>query len=188
MSTTAGNTYTASAVYAIVNRETRDMYVGSAATINRRWGAHRRALLKQTHYNSRLQRAFDKYGFTSFDWEVVEFVARKELLIAREQFWIDFFRPAYNGRPVANSPLGTKHSVETRAKMSASAKKRAFSEQHRRNISLAKKGVPMNAEQKKRLSDMNKGKVLSEETRAKLSAAMKGNMNAVGGKVKESGV
>lgn len=161
-----------SAIYAIVNQVTRDMYVGSAVTVNRRWGAHRRDLLKKEHYNARLQRAFDKHGESAFDWEIVQFVDDRAKLIEREQFWINFFQPAYNGRPVANSPLGTKHSAETRAKMSASAKKRGFSDEHRRNISIAKKGIcTISEEQKKRLSELNKGKTVSAETRAKLSAA-----------------
>jgi group I intron endonuclease len=185
---TAGDLYTASAIYAIVNRETLDMYVGSAVAVNRRWGAHRRALSRKAHYNSRLQRAVNKYGLSVFDWEIVEFVNNPVNLISREQFWINFFKPSYNGRLIANSPLGTRHSAETRSKMSASAKKRGFSAQHKRNISLAKKGVPMPAAQRKYLSEINKGKVLSEETKSKLSAALKGNTNATGRKTKKGGV
>ncbi len=176
-------------VYAIVNQTTRDMYVGSAVNVRRRWNAHRNALTKQAHYNSRLQRAFDKYKSDMFDWEIVEFVSDESQLISREQFWINFFQPAYNGRPVANSPLGTKHSVETRAKMSASAKKRGFSEEHKQNISRAKKGVSTITEaQRKRLSELNTGKILSAETKAKLSVALKGNKNAARVKPQEIGV
>ena len=162
----------ATAIYAIVNNVTCDMYVGSAVAVNRRWNAHRNLLAKQRHYNTRLQRAYNKYEANTFDWEIIEFVDDKTKLIQQEQFWIDFFKPAYNGRPVANSPLGTKASEETRAKMSAAAKKRGFSEEHKRNISLAKKGIcTISDEQKKRLSVLNTGKVYSAETRAKVSAA-----------------
>lgn len=165
----------ASAIYAIVNQTTRDMYVGSAVAVNRRWSAHRRALAKQNHHSSRLQRAHNKYGETHFDWEIIECVADKSKLIEREQFWINFFTPAYNGRPVANSPLGTKHSAETRAKMSAAAKVKVFSEEHRRNISNAKKGIcTTSEEQKKRLSELNKNKVFSAETKAKISVSSTG--------------
>ena len=144
----------ATAIYAIVNQTTRDMYVGSAMVVNRRWSAHRRALAKQCHHSSRLQRAHDKYGETHFDWEIIECVADKSKLIEREQFWINFFAPAYNGRLVANSPLGTKHSDETRAKMSASAKVKVFSEEHKKNISKAKKGIcTTSEEQRKHLSE-----------------------------------
>ncbi len=173
----------ASAIYAIVNNVTRDMYVGSAVAVSRRWRAHRNLLTKQCHYNTRLQRAYDKYGANTFDWEVVQFVDDKSKLIQQEQFWIDFFRPAYNGRPIANSPLGTKFSAETRAKMSVSAKKRGFSEEHKQNISLAKKGVcTISEEQKARLSEMYSGRSLSLETKAKISASMIGNTRASGGR------
>jgi group I intron endonuclease len=165
----------ASAIYAIVNQQTRDMYVGSAVAVNRRWNTHRRDLARQSHYNTRLQRAYDKYGKDAFDWEVVQFVGDKTQLITREQFWMDFFKPAYNGRPIANSPLGTKASVETRAKMSAAAKKRGFTDEHKQNISKAKKGIcTISEEQKKRLSVLNTGKVYSVETRAKISVSSTG--------------
>ena len=168
-----------SAIYAIINNVTHDMYVGSAVAVNRRWSAHRRDLAKQCHYNTRLQRAYDKYGPSAFDWEIVQFIDDKTELISREQFWMDFFKPVYNGRPIANSPLGTKHSAETRAKMSAAAKKKVFTEAHRQNISKAKKGIcTTSEEQKKRLSVMNTGKVYSAETRAKISASLIGNKRA----------
>jgi group I intron endonuclease len=164
-----------SAIYAIVNNVTRDMYVGSAVVVNRRWSAHRRDLVKQCHYNTRLQRAYDKYGADAFDWEIVQFVDKKTDLIAREQFWMNFFTPVYNGRPIANSPLGTKHSDETRAKMSAAAKKKVFTEEHRQNISKAKKGIcTISEDQKKRLSVLNTGKVFSAESRAKISLTSTG--------------
>ena len=164
-----------SAIYAIVNNITNDMYVGSAVAVNRRWSAHRNLLTKQCHYNLRLQRAYSKYGSNAFDWEIIQFVDNKTQLIAREQFWMNFFVPKYNGRPIANSPLGTKASAETRAKMSVSAKKRGFTEEHKQNISKAKKGVStISEEQKKRLSVLNTGKVYSAETRAKVSAASTG--------------
>ena len=168
-----------SAIYAIVNNVTCDMYVGSAVAVKRRWSAHRNLLAKQSHYNSRLQRAYDKYGASSFDWEIVQFVDDKTQLIASEQFWMNFFAPAYNGRPIANSPLGTKASVETRAKMSAAAKKRGFSEEHKRNISKAKKGICTTSDtQRKKLSELAKAKIVSKETKIKISASLIGNTNA----------
>ncbi len=185
MSTTAGSMYATSAIYAIVNRQTCDMYIGSAVRLNRRWSEHRRALCRNLHHSAPLQNAVKKHGFDSFDLEIVEFVKDKCQLITREQFWINFFKPKYNARKIANSPLGTKHSAETRAKMSASAKLRGFTEEHKKNISLAKRGVPMSEEQKALRSRAGKGKVLSEETKAKLSVALKGNRNWAGKQVKE---
>ena len=164
----------ASAIYAIVNNVTCDMYVGSAVVVTRRWATHRRDLAKQCHYNSRLQRAYDKYGKEAFDWEIVQIVGDKNKLITQEQFWIDFFAPIYNGRPIANSPLGTKHSDATRAKMSAAAKKRVFSAEHKQNISKAKKGVAISDTQKEQIRLALTGRKLSAETCAKISATSAG--------------
>lgn len=168
----------ATAIYAIVNQTTRDMYVGSAVAVNRRWSAHRRALAKQSHHSSRLQRAHDKYGETHFDWEIIQFIDDKSNLIPREQFWIDFFKPAYNSRPIANSPLGTKATAETRAKMSAAHKGRVFSDEHKANLSLSAQGKVISDAQKAKLAKCNTGKIYSKATRDKLSAALIGNTRA----------
>ena len=175
-----------SAIYAIVNNITKDMYVGSAVAVNRRWSAHRNLLTKQCHYNLRLQRAYSKYGLNAFDWEIIQFVDDKTQLIAREQFWMNFFVPKYNGRPIANSPLGTKASAETRAKMSLSAKKRGFTEEHKQNISKTKKGVSTVTDaQRKFLSERAKTRVFSVEERAKISASLIGNKHAANKTKKE---
>jgi len=168
-----------SGIYAIVNRATRDMYVGSAINIARRWRRHKNELANNKHYCHHLQNSYLKNGSSAFDLEIIEFVDSKSALIQREQFWVDFFKPSYNKRLVVNSPLGTKHSAETRAKMSASAKKKIFTEEHKLNISKAKKGICTISEtQKQRLAELNKGKVLSAETKAKISASLMGNKRA----------
>lgn len=112
------------AIYAIVNTVTSDMYVGSAVAVNRRWNAHRCNLRKSTHHCQHLQNSHVKYGESAFDWEIIEFVDDKFKLIEREQFWINFFKPTYNKRQIANSCLGTTRSKASRAKMSELAKRR----------------------------------------------------------------
>lgn len=57
-----------------------------------------------------------------------------------------------------NHRKGTKHTEETRAKISEAGKGRKLSEETRKKLSLSKKGRPAH----------NKGKPISEETRAKL--------------------
>lgn len=167
-----------SAIYAIVNQVTRDMYVGSAVVVKRRWNAHRNTLTKKCHHSIRLQRAYEKYGADAFDWEIIQFVDDKSNLIPREQFWIDFFKPAYNSRPIANSPLGTKATAETRAKMSAAHKGRVFSDEHKANLSLSTQGRVISDAQKAKIAKFNTGKTYSKATRDKLSAALIGNTRA----------
>jgi len=171
---------TASGIYAIVNNTTKGMYIGSAINMTRRLNTHRQLLRKNKHYSLHLQNAYRKHGETAFSYEIVEFVSNKTELIDREQVWIDFFKPTYNKRKKANSPLGTKHSDETRMKMSLAHKNKVFTDEHRANLSKARKGVPISESQKALLSELHKGKIITKETCAKISSALVGNTNAAG--------
>jgi len=170
----------ATAIYAIVNSITKDMYVGSAISVRRRWKGHKYALKRGTHHSPKLQNAVNKYGLDIFNCEIIQLVEDKSKLIEREQFWIDFFKPTYNGRPVAHSPFGTRHTEETKEKMSAAHKGRRFSAEHCANISAAKKGCVIKEEQRKLLSEIGKGKRLSDASKAKISMSLMGNKRAAG--------
>lgn len=153
-------------IYAIECRPTLKVYVGSALNIPKRWDLHRYHLKKGSHHSVLLQRAWDKYGATSFDFRVIEHVDDQGDLILREQFWIETLEAAdrksgLNLCPTAGSRLGRRVSSATKAKMSA-----------------AKKGKPVhNAESRARMSATRRGRKhgpMSAETRAKLSAAKRG--------------
>jgi group I intron endonuclease len=67
----------------------------------------------------------------------------KEVLIEREQHYIDELDPFFNICKVAGSPLGVKHSKETRRKMSEAHKGKKMgphSEETKRKMSKANKG------------------------------------------------
>lgn len=68
---------------------------------------------------------------------------------------------------------GFRHSPETRAKMSASHKRRKLSPEYRANIS-ALKGKKVSLETRAKMSAAKKGKKLSPEHCANISAAKKG--------------
>lgn len=163
----------ASAIYAIVNQATRDMYVGSAVAVNRRWAVHKSKLRANTHHCRHLQNAFRKYGDDAFDWEIIEFVEDKTQLIAREQFWIDFFKPAYNKRKIANSCLGLKRSDEARSRMAAAQTGRKQSPETIAKRAAAIRGRPRPPEVRAKISASHVGIRPSEEARAKMSAAAK---------------
>jgi len=163
----------ASAIYAIVNNVTRDMYVGSAVAVNRRWNAHLCNLRKGTHHCKHLQNAHIKYGELAFDWEIVQFVDDKSKLIEREQFWIDFFKPVYNKRKIADSCLGLKRSEESRLKMSIAQTGKKQSEETKAKRSAALKGRPRPLAIREKISASHVGIVPNEATRAKMSESAK---------------
>jgi len=70
---------------------------------------------KSLIYNSLL-----KYGYSKFKLEILEYCTPLEV-ISREQYFLDSLKPAYNILLIAGSRLGSKHSEETRAKLSLAA-------------------------------------------------------------------
>ena len=68
---------------------------------------------------------------------------------------------------------GSKHSKETKIKISNSHKGKVFSEETRIKMSNSRKGIPRSEETKRKISESNKGKVFSEEARIKMSEAQK---------------
>ena len=148
-------------IYKIVNTVNGKKYVGSTVNMKQRWYEHKHYLARNLHHSPKLQYAWNKYGEDAFEFSVIEECKPiKEVLLEREQFWIDELhahgKTGYNIAKVAGSPMfGRKHTEESLKKMSAASK----------NIS---------AETRKKRSDSQKGKTNSPETREKISKANKG--------------
>lgn len=100
-------------IYTITNIKNKKVYVGRSVDINTRWKLHKRGLLKNTHENLLLQRSFNKYGEEYFIYQIIELVDKEELLIEREQYWMDFLK-SYNRKIGFN--INTNASGGTSAK------------------------------------------------------------------------
>ena len=147
-------------IYKIVNTVNGKKYVGSAVDIKRRWQAHKLRLRKNNHHSPKLQNAWNKHGESSFTFSVIEECEPiKEVLLGREQHWIDKLQACghngYNiGKFAGSSMLGRKHSKEAIEK-----------------ISIASKN--MSQESRKKQSESIKGRIISEESRARMSEAQR---------------
>lgn len=163
-------------IYRIWHTASNRSYVGSAVDVAKRLGSHFRMLKRKAHHSVKLQRAWDKYGETAFNFSIVEIVESKEKLVEREQHWIGVFdscRSGFNMAPIAGSILGYTFSDESKNRMSEAATGHIKSDEHRRNLSLANKGKKMSDEARRKMSEAKLGtkrKPHSEETRAKMSA------------------
>lgn len=155
------------AVYAIVHLESGKMYVGSTVNWLHRLNQHFSDLGKRKHQNKSIQDDYDICGKHGFSFYILEFLKSsvEQLLIEREQHWIDKLNPAYNvnqkaGRHIdgyIRSPeaklkrrqtmLGRKRSKESRERQSKSML--IYYQTHKKIIS---------DEQKKKLSELNTGK------------------------------
>lgn len=100
-----------SGVYAIINNDTGDCYVGSSSDINRRFRDHTQALIKGKHHSWELQRKVDILGLDKFSFRVLEFCSCGELLSVEQQY-IDDLKPIYNITRIAGYiPLSTEKLV-----------------------------------------------------------------------------
>jgi hypothetical protein len=70
-----------------------------------------------------IYRAILTYGYTAFRLEILEYCP-PEILIEREQFYLDKFKPEYNILKVAGSSFGFKHTKDTLLKMALNNNKR----------------------------------------------------------------
>jgi group I intron endonuclease len=90
-------------------------------------------------------RAFKKYGYENFSFEILEY-CNISILLSREQFYLDLLKPEYNVTKIASSILGIKRTDE-----------------FKRKISIALKG-----------NKNCLGRILSKETIEKMSNSKKG--------------
>lgn len=97
-----------SGIYQIHCKANDKIYVGSAVNLLDRWRKHQCNLRLNAHKNIHLQQAWNKYGEVAFEFEVLEYVPRSDLLRA-EQKWIDKTRCTdrkigFNLYSIAGSP------------------------------------------------------------------------------------
>ena len=165
-----------SGIYLIKNILNNKVYVGSALNITKRWLGHKAELKEGKHHSCLLQRAWDKYGEQSFKFEILEEVSNPQHLLAYEQVYLDYYKSyevdrGYNICKIAGSPLGIKHSEETKQKMSEAKKNQ--SEETKKKISEAHTGKKLSEDTKNKIREANVGKKLSEDTKNKISQASK---------------
>lgn len=74
-----------SGIYYIRNSQTNKLYIGSSKDIDKRFRQHKNALKNGKHINIHLQRAYNLYGESSFEYGIMEETSD---LFIREEFYI----------------------------------------------------------------------------------------------------
>lgn len=152
-------------IYKIANKTTGDFYIGSAVNYERRIAVHKNHLKNNKHHNPYLQNIFNKYGIENLSFELIKSVDLANNLIKIEQEYLDKLNPKYNVRKKADSNLGLTHTIQTKLKMSNSAKGRIIPKEQRAKISKSLKGRKLPAETRQKMS----GKKLSPAHKKKIS-------------------
>ena len=150
-------------IYKIQNQQNGKSYIGSSNRLRIRQKLHLRSLRKGKHHSTALQNSWHKYGESSFHFEIIEEVFDKNLLLVREQNYLDTLKPEYNILKIAGSSLGKKRSIESREKMRMAHLGEKHSEERRRTKSIAQGGE----------NHWTKKKKFSEQAKENMSLAQK---------------
>lgn len=121
-----------SGIYLWTNLINGKCYVGSSFNLERRVSEYlnpTRLVRELKRGDSIIYQAIIKYGYLSFDFEILELVElystlsdkeKESVLLSREQHYLNELEPEYNILKLAGTNYGHKMSPEARAKISAS--------------------------------------------------------------------
>lgn len=160
-------------VYAIRNTVNGGMYVGSTTAFKSRWHTHRSALRRGIHHSFVLQRAWNKYGESAFEFKVLVVCPRSER-IEYENRLMPLQR--YNVLRTAKESIvrgGWSHSAEFKKKMSVLHKGKKLSDEHKAKLSAAAVGRTYDIDFREKAKLRQLGVKPADETRARLSESVK---------------
>lgn len=164
-------------VYLWTHKESGKRYVGSAVDLSKRLRDYFSQSFLERFKTMYIYNAILTHNYSAFSLSILEYVENKELLIHREQFWIDEIDPEYNILKFAGSSLGYKHTEEAIAKMSEAKK-------GENSLMFGKTGEKHpffgkihSEESKAKISLANSGKTHLPGTIAKISEALSGENN-----------
>jgi group I intron endonuclease len=126
-------------VYEIINKLNNHRYVGSTCEGRPHWDRHKYLLRRNKHHNSVLQAVWLLYGEGAFCFNILEICTAREMLLEREQFYMDTLMPEYNVAKLAGSNRGVRFedSDETRLHKRQGHLGIKFTEEHKHNMALA---------------------------------------------------
>lgn len=136
-------------IYAIVNFVHGGVYIGSSIDVFRRYDGHISDLKKGIHVNTKLQRAWNKYGEDNFVLALIEEVPDRSKLFEIEQIWIDI-GGYYNMARIAGPPPNQLGKPSPRKGIPldeirpgwCEALKAAFTEERKKELSNLRKAHP----------------------------------------------
>lgn len=129
-------------IYRWLNKTSRTACFGSSINLYKRFQTHYSIdyLMKTRYKNTKINRAFFKYGYSNFSLHILEY-CDVSVLLEREQYYLDLFEPQdLRSWAKAGNSLGFKHSPESKKKMSAIKSGKTISQSTKNKISATLTG------------------------------------------------
>lgn len=188
-------------IYKITNIINGHIYIGLSRNIKKRFYHHKYNLKKGIHENDYLQKAWNKYGESSFLFEIIE-ECKEEELNEKELYWINYYggfeNPnLYNLRDGGKSLKQLPETIEKIRKSNLGNpcywKGKHLPSEIKEKISKANKGRKITKQQRDHAIAVLQnywqdkpgywtGKTMSEEHKRKLSESHKGQISWCKGK------
>lgn len=174
------------AIYKLENTLTKEIYVGGTRDAQSRKRHHFYDLRVGRHRNPKLQRDFYENG-NVFEFVVLEYLPRHisdDVIVRREQEWIEFLNPYYNSKN-AVKVFGSDLDLEKERKLAQ--QKGRIQSQEEKNKRAESVRLYWKTHQPKKISEWHKkmistrlsgkghpnfGKTTSEETKNKISMSL----------------
>lgn len=110
-----------SGIYMFTNKITKKIYIGQSRDLSNRFKIYFNPSYLKSKANLIICRTIIKYGYSNFSLTILEYCDKFELL-TREQFYFDKLNPQYNILKIAGNSVNSKHSENTKARISKSLK------------------------------------------------------------------
>ncbi len=183
-------------LYSITNTVNNKRYIGITHNLKNRFYEHQYKLRNGKHHSKKLQRAWDKYGESSFSFSVLDTIEGDFLEASQvEVKTIEKYNSYYNGYNASFGGDGTnfaKITDETKAKLSEAMKGNHFglgkkrTAETRAKMSKSMKNCVDMDDRRKRASEVFKKLWADESFRDKMAKLNKGNKYSLGKKMPES--
>ncbi len=166
-------------VYKATNQINGKVYIGQTTRVlpqrisHHLWNAN-------NNDNNYFHNAINKYGIKNFKWEIIRICDNIESLNAFEQYYILYYDSINSGYNLTSGGLNYIVSEKTKEKY----RKRKFTKEQRKKMSMVKIGVKLSNETKKRMSLSQRN--VSDETKRRRSVAALGRHHTEATKKKMS--
>lgn len=157
-------------VYKLTSKINGKIYIGKAINLQKRLSEHKNSENKEIVNNFIIQKAIKKYGWDSFDVEILELLEDfdknrdNQKILNMESVYINLLDATnpeigYNVSKFSRDRTGCSASEETRLKMSMASKGKPKSKEHIERMRISKTGLTRKAHSPEALEKMRQSKI-----------------------------